>query len=369
METEIIDPKKLYKNNIETEVIDYGKELSKLNTISFQEPYSISITKNKSIGIKSYIDNIIRNIYIKNLVSKGSFNDVFKFSYKKSYNYDRNYIIRISNSSSNNNNIQMELSGIKKQYNLCSKNQFIGQIIDFGKIYNPIKSSRCKLQEYSIQRKYGLSLSKVLSKNPKYKNIKIVLTFIKNFLTALKTIHDNGIAHLDLKPENILLKYRNTFGNGIFDNLDFVIIDFGAAKNFSNDKSKVLEEQMASAAFSPPELLERRYGKKSDIWAFGVICYLVMIRKNFLKAKAQYVFLGKENEQISNNIKKAINSLLNNLLPKYVKKNHSIKEYIYPLKKSQLKNLESLFDQTFKVDITERANSTTLLNNKLFNLI
>lgn len=368
MDTQIVNTKNIRQKNTETQLIEIFPTKILFQNKMVDKKQTLNIKENETILLDSYIDKNRRNIFLKKLINSGSFNDVFNFNYKKSAHYDPNYIIRISNSSSTLENINSELHGIQKQYKLCAKNKFIGQIIDYGKIYAPSRLIKYRLTEYSIQRRYGLSLGKILSKNPKYKSFKMVLLFMKNFLQAIHSIHQSGFAHLDLKPDNILLKYRHKFGNGIFDNLDFVIVDFGAAHKFKNDKSDILEEQMASAAFSPPELLQRMYGKKSDIWAYGVICYLVCIRKFFLKARAQHIFLGEKKNIIYKNINKSMNNLLKNVVPKYIKSDNLENMYLKPLNKNNFYILEDFLYETFKIESINRSNSKQLLNHKLFTL-
>ena len=48
---------------------------------------------------------------------------------------------------------------------------------------------------------------------------------IKQILSAVKYMHDNGVVHRDLKPENIMLESKGDFN-------DLKIIDFGTAKSF-----------------------------------------------------------------------------------------------------------------------------------------
>ena len=105
----------------------------------------------------------------------------------------------------------------------------------------------------------------------------IVIKFMKNFLETINVIHKNNYAHLDLKPDNILFKNLLGIPKTKVQDLDFAIFDFGGAKKFTKDKPKELSNQQASPAFSPPEVKKLHFGKKSDVWAYGIICYLVCI--------------------------------------------------------------------------------------------
>ena len=176
----------------------------------------------------------------------------------------------------------MELKGIKTQYILYQGDNNIGNITDYGMIYNPSTTNTYRLQEYSIIEKYGIDLKKLSENSPKYKNIGIVISFMKNLLLDLKYIHSKGYAHLDIKPSNILLKNFNSIPKNEILSLSYAVaVDFGAARKFKNDRSIMLDGQMASAAFSPPELLDQKFGHKSDIWSFGIISYLILVRKFF----------------------------------------------------------------------------------------
>ena len=254
---------------------------------------------------------------------------------------DSNLIVRISNNKSTSETINSELRGIKIQYKLSTKSKFIGMVVDYGQIYNNHKNY--ELQEYSIIKRYGINLNEMLKKNIFYKNLDIVIDFMYNLLKTIKTIHDNNYIHLDLKPENILLDNMNTNYKNI-ENINFVVVDFGGAKISSTDKSRIINGQMASAAFSPPEILDIKFGRKSDIWAYGVICYLVCIKKTFIEANGNTIFMNSDINILKQNIDKAIDKLDND----------------YSIIKPYLKSI-------FIIDINKRPNVEELLSNKLFN--
>ena len=228
----------------------------------------IPIKEKKSLNIVSYIDNKKREIYLKKLINNGSYNSIYAFSKNKNEKIDTNLVARISLKQSTVENINVELKGIKTQYILCQGDNNIGNIIDYGMIYNPSTTNTYRLQEYSIIEKYGIDLKKLLENSPKYKNIGVVISFMKNLLLDLKYIHSKGYAHLDIKPSNILLKNFNSIPKNEILSFSYAIVDFGAARKFKNDRSIMLDGQMASAAFSPPELLDQKFGHKSDIWSF-----------------------------------------------------------------------------------------------------
>jgi len=329
----------------------------------------IAVEEKKSLNIVSYIDNKKRAVFLKKLINNGSYNNIFSFSRKKSHNIDPNLIIRISNKESSVENINSELQGIKNQYKLCLGENNIGNIIDYGMLYNPSKNSTFRLQEYSIIEKYGLDLKKVLENSPKFQNIGVIVQFMKKFLKDINYIHNNNYAHLDLKPSNILLKNITSIPKRKISKLEYAIVDFGAAKKFTSNTSRIINEQMASAAFSPPELLKRKFGKKSDIWAYGVICYLVCVRKFFFKANAQRIFMSQNKKEIERNISIALDKLYENMLPKTEKTTDEVQSYIYPLKNTNFYLLQDFFRKVFTIESGNRPTSDELLKHKLFKLI
>jgi len=305
---------------------------------TFANQQYIDIKQGIDITLQSYIKNKKYKIYLHNLVNNGSYNDIYAFSGNKQENVDPNLIIRISNHSSTSESINSELRGIKIQYRLSSKTPYVGTVIDYGQLYN--RSTHYKLQEYSIIKRYGYSLNDMLNKDVRYNSEQTIIDFMYHLLQAIHTIHKNNYIHLDLKPENILLENKYNHFNNI-NSIDFVIVDFGGAKECSTDKSSVINGQMASAAFSPPEIVNILFGKKSDIWAYGIICYLICVRKTYLNANGGSIFMNNKNE-LKNTIHKAIGSL--NVSQK-------IKDFLKSI---------------FIIDIDKRPNTKILLGHPLF---
>lgn len=85
--------------------------------------------------------------------------------------------------------------------------------------------------------------------------------------SALKYIHSLHIVHRDVKPENILMTSAT-------DDSDIKLTDFGFATfTYGND----LTEQLGTANYLAPELLLRQpYGQSVDIWALGVILFILL---------------------------------------------------------------------------------------------
>ena len=290
-------------------------------------PIKIKKTLEKQwIYLKSDINKMSKKIFIEKLISKGSFNDIYTYNDKTNHNN----IIRILNDYSDSDIVASELKGIKIQSKLCKKSNLIGQIIDYGIADNKY--------QYSIIKKYDKSLKDLLNETFIFYNIKTIIKFIYNLIKAIYIIHKNNIIHLDIKPENILL-YDILYKNG-------KLYDF----KFAIDDSKTLDAQMASAQFSPPELLKFKFGRASDIWAIGVIIYLMFLGKNFYGAKANEIFMNDNVVNLKYNIDTSLDKLLKTLKNKY-----NISKKLFDI-------LLKIFTGIFKVNDKHRITSKQLYN-------
>ena len=93
---------------------------------------------------------------------------------------------------------------------------------------------------------------------------------MKQIFQALSYLHSNNIVHRDIKCENILIECSD-------DNDDFNIklIDFGTCNYIS--KNEHLTVKVGSPYYIAPEVLERNYNNKCDIWSTGVLLYILLI--------------------------------------------------------------------------------------------
>ena len=98
---------------------------------------------------------------------------------------------------------------------------------------------------------------------------KMAAHFLKQILSAMLYCHNMGIMHRDLKPENILLKSEK-------DDKLIKVIDFGTSVNF---QTKMLTKQAGTAFYIAPEVINRKYNNKADMWSIGVILYIMMCGK------------------------------------------------------------------------------------------
>lgn len=91
---------------------------------------------------------------------------------------------------------------------------------------------------------------------------------IYNLANALSYLHSLNIVHRDVKPENLLI-FQHQDGSK-----SLKLADFGLAVELKEDK---IFEVCGTPTYVAPEILsESGYGLKVDVWAAGVIVYILL---------------------------------------------------------------------------------------------
>lgn len=123
------------------------------------------------------------------------------------------------------------------------------------------------------------------------------------------------VIHRDLKPENIMISDydKKTHFYSV------KIIDFGTAK--FHEKNKNENKVIGSSLYIAPEVLEKNYDEKCDIWSCGVILYILLCgtppftghKDNEILQKVKlghFDFNKKKFEKVSSEAKDLINKCL-----------------------------------------------------------
>ncbi|XP_026028595.1 calcium/calmodulin-dependent protein kinase type II subunit beta isoform X3 [Astatotilapia calliptera] len=93
---------------------------------------------------------------------------------------------------------------------------------------------------------------------------------IQQILEAVLHCHQMGVVHRDLKPENLLLASK-------CKNAAVKLADFGLAIEVQGDQQAWFGFAGTPGYLSPEVLRKEAYGKPVDIWACGVILYILLV--------------------------------------------------------------------------------------------
>lgn len=88
-------------------------------------------------------------------------------------------------------------------------------------------------------------------------------------MLAVSFFHDKSIVHRDLKPENVLIDKEQ--GGAL------KIIDFGTACKFN--PGEILDTTHGTSYYIAPEVLNKHYDERCDVWSIGVMLYILLSGK------------------------------------------------------------------------------------------
>ena len=140
-----------------------------------------------------------------------------------------------------------------------------------------------------------------------------VAQILYQLLRGLNYMHKKNIAHRDIKPENILMYSKDK------SNLDLKITDFGFAKCYDPNEGG-LTETLGSPLYMAPEIIKKlQYDCSVDIWALGVLTYIMLSGKPPFKGKSKdevFVEITTKNISYSGDLWKHITKDAKNFIRK-----------------------------------------------------
>ena len=125
--------------------------------------------------------------------------------------------------------------------------------------------------------------------------------YMSQIADAVDYIHQRNILHRDIKPGNIMITadYRA------------ILIDFGSAREFVNDKTQA-HTSILTHGYAPPEQYSTvsRKGAYSDIYSLGATLYYVLTGKAPVDAAARITEALPEPRQLNPSIPLAANNAI-----------------------------------------------------------
>ena len=334
--TTIISVSPLLKTNYKQENLTLNVQSPVNKKRSTLKEISRLANNSKDIKIKNFVTLIESrpgaNYHILKKLGKGSFGSVFKVKHK----------------------ITGEIRAMKMIKNIFSSNtnkidnKLLRELQVLKNLEHP---NIIKVYECYIDEDYHYIITELVSGGELYDTIvkfqrfneKKAAYIMRQILSALNYLHSRGIVHRDIKPENILVEKKDKKSKIKHDEdeINIKLIDFGASNFFKTNQ--ILTLKIGSPYYIAPEVLNKSYNEKCDIWSAGVVLY-VMLTGNF-------PFVGATTQQLFENIKTG-------------KFNTSLQEY-----KAISQKGKDLINQMLELDSTKRISASDCLNSPFFSII
>ena len=352
------------------EMFNFKKNFISENKLKTENDIKV-ISSNLVYGNNQPFDN---NYKLLNLVGEGTFGKVYRCLHLPTNQIRALKIVEIPNSESKISELNINL--IDKKDKIFNEIELLAQFDHpyIMKLYEYYKTD----SHYYISLEYleGGDLYEYVSKVKQFTDLDAAKIMSQVF-SAVSYLHSKGIVHRDLKPENIVVEtnalevenkkitqktrtkkdlsqvkldegshekraqnfessqkllninslkgristtdqYKKVhYINSI--NLNIKLIDFGTATNYTSDI--LLTSKVGTPYYIAPEVINKQYNEKCDIWSCGVILHIFLIGKPpfdgnsteevFKKIqKGSFDKSSKEWNKISNSAKSLIISML-----------------------------------------------------------
>uniref|UniRef100_A0A7S3P976 Calmodulin n=1 Tax=Amphora coffeiformis TaxID=265554 RepID=A0A7S3P976_9STRA len=108
---------------------------------------------------------------------------------------------------------------------------------------------------------------------------------ISSVLSAVEYMHAHNIVHRDLKYENIMFE-------SVSHDAAIKVIDFGLSKKFLGQPG-IMTDRVGTIYTMSPQVLQGVYSSQADLWAVGVIAYMLLSTSKPFWHKKRRVLVDK----------------------------------------------------------------------------
>lgn len=138
---------------------------------------------------------------------------------------------------------------------------------------------------------------------------------VREIIKGVDYLHEVGVVHCDIKPENILCKSQEW-------PLHVKLCDFGLANFYDKYNNSTMTAMIGTPGYVAPEVIQRKpYGPPVDMWACGVVLYVMLsgrmpfygkddIQCLRMTATGEYSFPDREWKHVSEDAKSLVRALL-----------------------------------------------------------
>lgn len=289
-----------YNVYIAMELMEGGDLYEFLNKIKTFSEIEAALIMKQLLSSVHYIHTkgiVHRDLKPENIVIESNFSKQIKSREKRSKTTNKKLVLPVeikldningekrANHNSTSKKDVLDIKSKPKSTNLLNINTEQLKKYTNSSNYNDtsnIINENIEIEENTDKTKYKIPMTDVSSKY-KEKN---------NFFNSNNLNNNNDTSMQLMNQETHVSKTQNSINlDGMksdFSNMTVKIIDFGASSFFL--KNKTLKVKVGTPYYIAPEVLNKSYNQKCDIWSLGVILYIL------LSGKAP--FEGKTTEEI-----------------------------------------------------------------------
>ena len=261
-------------NSKNEELKEIGKKANKENPNSFADSSIINLTNHVIVGQSK--SDPTKDYKKKKFLGEGSFATVYLVQNRITDSIRAMKVIKKSANAS-----EEDEKDITNEINIL-------KIMDHPNVLKIFEFYSNK-ESYSIITEFcsGGDLFQEITENGPFSE-KYTAYVMFQIFSAINYCHNMNIIHRDLKPENILILDRNKSN---FPRIK--ICDFGTSKMV--EKGSVQRKLVGSSYYIAPEVINKNYNEKCDIWSCGVILYILL--------SGRPPFGGEDDQEIMENVK------------------------------------------------------------------